>query len=419
MASTLLLSGCQAVTEGYDDYRLNPDVEFNTTINYDELEQCSYDESGFNDDYNDYSFRLMAQIMNSEDRDTNVMISPASIMFAMDLTAAGANGNTLTQITDLFSEGADPMEQQAFAASMMERINSSEDVDFNTANAIWTNQSLVSCLNPEYQDYIGEYYDAEANLQPFNQETVNEINSWIEEHTNGMIDQVLDELEPETVAVLVNAITFEGFWSEAYEDSQVHPMIFTTADGDEISVHMLCDRSDYCNYYETDKAIGFMRYYGGGQYAFLVMLPTDDSISANEFLSEFTAEDYSAFIDSRTDQYVVLTRMPEFESEYEIDLNSILQDLGAVDAFNENRADFTGLAAVNNGNIYIESVIHKTRIELDRNGTRASGATVPLCEVRSAITYGETREVYCDRPFAYAIVDTETMNPIFFGTFNG
>lgn len=422
LASVLLLSGCQTTTKRDDDRHSNhnnADIEFNTTINYDELERCSYDATDFNSDYSDYSFRLMAQVLDSEARDTNVMISPASIMFALDLAAAGANGDTLTQITNLFADGEDPMEQQAFAANMMVGINSSQGVAFNSANAVWTNESLIARLNPDYQDYIEEYFDAEAYSLPFNDDTVDVINSWIEENTNGMIDRVLDNLEPDAAAVLVNAIAFEGAWNNLYDDSQVYPMTFTTAHSEKIEVGMLCDVLG--TYYETDEATGFIRYYEGGRYAFLVMLPEDDSLSANEFLSEFTSDDYNDFISSETNEYFVYTRLPEFESDYEITLNGVLEDLGVTDAFDENSADFTGIGAVyNDADLYIGSVIHKTHIELDRNGTSAAAATVDIMTLRGCGTIGgETREVYCDRPFAYAIVDTETMNPIFFGTYNG
>lgn len=420
IASVLLMSGCQNVTDRNDDHHNNVDVEFNTTIDYEELEHCSYDESDFNSDYNDYSFRLMAQILDSEGRDSNVMISPASIMFAMDLAAAGANGDTLTQITDLFSEGADPLEQQAFAAAMMERINNSEDVIFNTANAVWTNDSRMSSgLNPDYQDYIEEYFDAEARQEDFGVDTVNEINSWIEEHTNGMINHVLDQLEPDTAAILVNSIVFEGSWAEAYEDYQVQPMTFTTSSGNEIDVDMLCDTLNY--YYETDEATGFIRYYEGGQYALLTMLPADESISANEFLADFTAEDYNEFINSRTSEYDVYTRIPEFEYDYNVNLNNVLQNLGVTDAFDEDNADFTGIGfADNDANLCIGTVLHQSHIELDRNGTRAAAVTVIFMDAAGCMPdEAETREVFCDRPFAYAIVDTSTMNPIFFGTYNG
>lgn len=420
IASLILASGCSQVKPEGDSMPTDPDL-FNTSIDYEELERCSYSEADFASDYNNYSFRLVSSVLANEDTNRNVMVSPASIMFAMDMAAAGSNGNTLTQITDMFSEGADPLEQQAFAADMMERINSSEGVSFNSANAVWTNQLRMSSgLNPEYQNYIEENFDAEAVQEEFSMDTVDEINSWIEDHTSGMIDHVLDELEPQSIAVLVNAIAFEGDWEESYEDWQVNEMTFTTSTGDEIDVDMLCAGSEY--YFENDVATGFIKEYAGGEYALLVMLPTDESISANEFLSEFTADDYNSFIASRTSEYTVYTEIPEFDYDYDVNLNSALMSLGVVDAFDEDLADFSGIGVADSGdNIRISQVFHNTHIELDREGTRAAAATVIVMEDAAAapMEMNEARYVYCNRPFAYAIVDTETMNPIFIGTYNG
>lgn len=421
IASMMVLSGCSKVTSDEEDQLpTDPDL-FNTSIDYDELTRCSYSEDDFSTDYNDYSFRLMAQVLSAEDSNRNVMVSPASIMFAMDLAAAGSNGDTLSQITNLFSNGSDPLEQQAFAADMMNRINSSEGVSFNCANAVWTNQLRMSSgLNPEYQEYIEDNFDSEAIAEEFDAGTVDEINSWISDHTSGMIDHVLDQLRPRTIAVLVNAIAFEGDWEESYEDWQVSEMTFTTSAGDEIDVDMLCDGSEY--YYENDVATGFIKAYAGGEYALLVMLPIDESISANEFLADFTVDDYNSFIASRTSEYDVYTRIPEFDYDYDTSLVEVLISLGVTDAFDEDLADFTGIGVADSGNnIFISQVLHNTHIELDREGTRAAAATVVVMEDAAAMPgeINEARYVYCDRPFAYAIVDTSTMNPIFLGTYNG
>ena len=421
IASIMVLSGCSKVTSDEEDkLPTDPDL-FNTSIDYDELSRCSYSEDDFSTDYNDYSFRLMAQVLSAEDSNRNVMVSPASIMFAMDLAAAGSNGDTLSQITNLFSNGSDPLDQQAFAADMMNRINSSEGVSFNCANAVWTNQLRMSSgLNPEYQEYIEDNFDSEAIAEEFDAGTVDEINSWISDHTSGMIDHVLDQLRPQTIAVLVNAIAFEGDWEESYEDWQVSEMTFTTSAGDEIDVDMLCGSSEY--YYENDVATGFIKVYAGGEYALLVMLPIDESISANEFLADFTVDDYNSFIASRTSEYDVYTQIPEFDYDYDTSLSEVLISLGVTDAFDEDLADFTGIGVADSGNnIFISQVLHNTHIELDREGTRASAATVVVMEDTTAMPgeINEARYVYCDRPFAYAIVDTSTMNPIFLGTYNG
>ena len=92
--------------------------------------------------------------------------------------------------------------------------------------------------------------------------------------------------------------------------------------------------------------------------------------------------------------------------------------MGVEDAFIEGTADFTGISSKNM--LYITEVIHQTHIEVDRNGTKAAAATAVLMEDAACAEPIEVPsvQVYCDRSFAYAIVDVETMNPIFIGTVN-
>ena len=431
IASAVLFSACTDTSSGRRNRRdrdddddesevvFTPD-DFNTTLDYSELDQCSYSEENMNTDYHSYSFDLMRQVLAQEERDANVMISPASVMFALDVCAAGANGDTLSQITNLFSEGADPLEQQAFASDLMTRLNESQDVEFSVANAIWSNSDmLASGINPDYADFIDEYYDAEAVAEPFSMSTVEEINNWIDDKTDGMIDRVLEEINPDAAFIIANAIAFEGQWADPYLDHQVNTDTFTTASGDQIDVQMM-NGSEYF-YYESDKATGFFKYYSGGQFALVVMLPTDETISANEFLENFSAEDYEEFISSRTTDYDVYTKLPEFTYDYDTLLNQPLVEMGATAPFSYEDADFTGIGIPDNDeNVFISRVIHKTHIELDRNGTRAAAATVVEMAAGCALDPDPAiRYVYCDRPFAYAIVDTANNNPIFIGTYNG
>ena len=172
-------------------------------------------------------------------------------------------------------------------------------------------------------------------------------------------------------------------------------------------------------YYETEKATGFIKYYKGNQYAFLAILPTDESINANEFAMNFTAEDYEKFINSVSYDYEVISKMPEFESDFNITLNNTIAELGAGSIFSPETADLSGTAG-KPGDIYVSQIIHKTHIEVDRNGTRAAAATVVM-ETCGCVMEEETPEyryVECDRPYAYAIVDVETMAPVFIGTVN-
>jgi len=418
LAGTMLLSfaGCGVVSgKKSKKAKLENDTKAEAAFDYDEVKDTDYDEEQYSGDYNKYAFNIMAETASNSDADANIMISPASIMFAMDMAAAGANGDTLDQINGVFTESGDPIEQQAFASEMMDKINGSKDVEFSCANAIWNNEAILgNMISEDYVDYVEDVFSAEIRTEKFGDDTIKEINEWVEENTEGMIKEVVQELSPTTAMILVNAIAFDAAWEEAYEDYQVNDGEFTTASGKTQDVVFLS--STESTYFETDKATGFMKYYEGGDYAFVAILPTDESISANEFIEDFTSEDYAEFIGSKTYEYDVWTMLPEFEYDYEVEMTSILQDLGIEDAFDDNAADFSGISSA--ANLFVSKVLHKTHIELDRNGTKAAAVTAVYLDAETAMEPAPAVEVYCDRPFAYAIVDVETMNPIFVGTVN-
>ena len=421
MAAAMLLGGCSSFTRSGDDrtsHELKEDPDIKTEIDLRDVKHTDYDRSVMDKEYRRYCIDLFSQTVNDYDGGDNLMISPASVMMALDMVGAGAKGKSLEQITDIFAQGQGPLTQQAYASALMDRINESEEVDFTCANAVWNNGLMLGDkVNTDYVDYIEDTFNAQYTVTDFNKKTPDEINKWVDEHTDHMIKEIINDLQPETVMVLVNAICFEAEWMEEYDEDQVYEEEFTSSDGTVQKGMFLHDESNI--YYESDKATGFVKFYKGGEFAFLAILPTDETISANEFAKNFTAEDYEEFINSISFDYAVISKMPEFETDFDILMNDTIEGLGADTVFNPDAADFSGIAG-KPGDIYISKIIHKTHIEVDRKGTRAAAVT-------AISTYGsaecepptpEYRFVECDRPFVYAIVDVQTMAPVFIGTVN-
>ena len=413
MAASLIFSGCSVNLKKDKPLKENPNVK--TEINLGKVAETQYDRNLMEKEYRRFSLDLLNQTIKDADGEGNVMVSPASVMMALDMVAAGAKGDTLKQLTDLFAKGQGPLDQQAFAAALMDKINGSKDVDFTCANAVWSNEkSLGDGINTRYVDYIKETFLAEYKAEAFGKDTADEINKWADEHTKHMINKIINDLDPDAAMVLVNAVCFDGKWENEYEDYQVNTGKFTKADGSTQDVMFLSDETR--DYFETDKATGFMKAYKGGEYAFLAILPKDGSISANAFAKDFTAEDYEKFIKSASTEWDVYSKMPEFKSDFELTMNDTLKTLGAGDVFDENKADLSGIAG-EPGDLFVSKVIHKTHIEVDRTGTKAAAVSAVSVEVASAEP-PEFKTVNCDRPFVYAIVDVRTMTPIFIGTVN-
>ena len=371
-------------------------------------ENGDYDEEAMREGYLEYSMRLFSE---SAEAGTNSMVSPVSVMMALDMAAAGANGETQSQITELFCAGAEQPQIEHFCRDLLERYESSQDVELHLANSIWIRDTAAERIKEDYlvrTDYI---FDAEAVVAPFDETTVDAVNGWCDEKTDGMIERLLDEIPPNIDMILFNAAVLDAPWAKPYEDYQVTDETFTNAGGVAEAANMLNGTERI--YFETEDAAGFMKYYEGYKYAFLAILP-DERMTADEYVQSLTGEKYMEFWDSRTGGYEVDTKMPEFTYEYELLLNDVLADMGMTQAFDDHAADFSGITDDNN--LYIERVLHKSFIEVGQNGTRAAAVTAVAMDTRGVAEPSERKEVCLDRPFVYAIVEADTGMPLFIGT---
>ncbi|MDE6685845.1 MAG: serpin family protein [Lachnospiraceae bacterium] len=374
------------------------------------VEMAEYDEEQIRDGYIDYSIELLKESVTDG---TNSMISPLSVMMAMDMAAAGAKGSTQDQITQMFCPGASQAQIESYLNDLLERYQANEDVELHIANSIWINDGFAEEINTEYLDRANQVFDATARVLPFDAAAVDEINGWVDENTNGMIDRLLNSLQPDTVLCLLNATAVEAPWAKPYEDAQVWEDEFTDATGQTQSVEMMHGTEE--DYFETEDAVGFLKYYEGGEYGFLAILPKE-GMTVEEYLAGMTGERYREFYDTRTGAYKVHTMMPKFTYEYELTMNDVLYALGVKDAFDGSLADFSGIASPVTGNLYIDLVMHKTFIEVGQYETRAAAVTGVMMTNLAMPIEEEYREVYLNRPFIYAIIDMENGTPIFIGT---
>ena len=377
---------------------------------FNDVVELSYKEATTDTDYMAFVFNLSSECCDGTDE--NVMVSPASLLFAMEMAGAGASGKTLDDMSNVMVPGASNEEALGFASDYYKYLNGTDEMKIS--NGIFMNSNFDGHFYSDYLDYINDKFDAQTDIRKFDDDAVDFINAWVNESTDGMIPSIVSSLDPDLdMAVIVNAIAFNGEWEDKYEGEDIkEDYIFTNADGEDQEVTML--HSMEGTFFETDKATGFIKEYKGGDYAFVAILPKDESVNANEFLADFTAEDYREFINSArsTD---VSAYLPAFEYDYSnSEMAGVLQKMGMEDPFSMD-ADFSNMTDIE---AYISSVIQKTQIEVDADGTKAAAATAVTITAKGAMVEPEFEEVYLNRPFAYMIVDTETDTPVFLGTVN-
>ena len=344
----------------------------------------------------------------------NALISPESVVSALMLLDEGCKGETYDELTMALAGATTFEEYRDGLVAFNNKLTSSEKVKFHIANSVWVrDDSKYITLDDTYVENVKKYYNAGIFPRAFDQSTADEINKWVSDNTDGMIPKIVNEVKKDMAAMLVNALCFEGKWADQYDNSVKDE--FTNADGKKEEADMLygSEKTYICD----DKAVGFMKYYEGFDYRFMAILPNEE-VGVEEYVKNMTGQ---TFIDlyNNASYEEVLTKMPEFTYDYDAELKTPLQNLGIKKAFEPFGADLTGMGSTGFDNLYVDSVLHKTHIELDKNGTKAAAATAVIVNVATSV--GPTdppKEVYLDRPFIYAIVEAETGLPVFIGVVN-
>lgn len=359
-----------------------------------------------------FGFNLFDEIRKTE-QDKNIFISPLSISIALAMTLNGASSETEQAMANTLQlQGLDTESINTGYAGLRQALQVADPkVILTIANSLWARQGV-----PFKQDFLQrntEYFGAEVSALNFmDPSTLTTINQWVNTNTNGKITKILDEINPDTVLFLINAIYFKGKWQTEFDPSHTRDGTFYLGTDGEKQVPMMTRTGDYSyyeNYEEKFQAISLP--YGDGRMSMYIFLPYRES-DLNTFLNGLDPENWEHWISQFNEQEVFLS-MPKFKLEYEKTLNNPLQALGMGIAFAAGAADFSRMADLEalGKNLYIGEVLHKAVVEVNEEGTEAAAVTSVGIRATSA-----PPAFIADRPFFFAIRDNETKTVLFMGT---
>ena len=373
-------------------------------------------------------------------KNENVFISSYSIATALTLLShcseSGGHIEQLKEFLDLnnMSESEILAAQEELAALLgtnkenqedeseassdsSEEVVSVESDDYSvpksileTANAMYVDEKMkMSSSFDDLADILSNTYQASLKRCDLSsEETMNEINDWVNEKTHGLIPSILDEpMDPGIRMTLLNAVYFKAAWVNAFEKELTDKQIFHGKEGDT-SVDMM-HQQDHFEYAENDEyQMIHLPYHGGCEMT--VYLPKDstaaDKWSEKDYLYQLGLEADKQEWDRRE----VSLSMPKFEMEYGNELKDILKELGLEGIFDGCIYDRLTDAEMAVGSIY-----HKTAIKNDENGTEAAAVTMMLMEAMALLPEDDIVEMNMDHPFYFTISNTETGLKLFEG----
>ena len=362
-------------------------------------------DDAFKSAYGNFSVELLKKCFDGK---SNTLISPMSVSTALTMTANGANGQTKDEMEKVLGSGIPLDELNKYLSSFSGSLTSGEDFKLRNANSIWfRDEENRLTVEKDFLQKNADYFGAAIYKRAFDNATCKEINNWVSEHTDGMIDKLLDNGDALSNIALINATAFNAVWETYYFDNFVEDGTFTDTNGNEQSATMLIsEESEYIN---GDNCTGFIKKYKGGKYGFAAILP-DSNVSISDFVGSLNGDKLFKMLQN-TENANVVAKIPKFEYEYSAELSEALKALGMPTAFSDS-ADFSGISG---DKLLISDVLHKTKISVTEEGTRAVAATGV---VMSAAPDGD-KQVILNRPFMYMILDNETMLPLFAGVYTG
>ncbi len=384
-------------------------------INQDENKLIQLDEKSAQlvEADNAFGLEIFQEIREESDKE-NIMISPLSISVALAMAYNGADGDTKTEMENTLKlNGLTPEQINSSYKMLIAALQSlDEDVVFELANAIFYANGFE--VKSPFISTNQDYYDAKVESLDFSSpSSVFHINDWVAEKTHDKIEKIVESLSPDDRMVLLNAIYFNGIWSVKFDENGTKMRNFNKIDGTSHEVPMM-NKEDKLEYSSNSLFEAVKLPYGSGQYNMVVLLPGSDKNSA-DIIDELSADNWNEWMKSfETEEHVVVT-MPRFKFAFELQLNNALKKMGMQKAFVSSQSDFTKIT--DDKKLYISSVIHKSFIDVNENGTEAAAVTSVTFSTTSIGLGDQIQKIYftVDKPFVFAITEKDTDAILFIG----
>ena len=378
-------------------------------------------QKGYVQEGNKMSFKILQQI--SKENKGSFVCSPLSLQMALAMTANGAEGETQQEMLDVLGYGHEGMGAlNAYAHVLLDQLPALDlDVTLKMADALLATDRYT--LKESFRKVLREYYYAPATSMSFDDKSkvLAQVNEWARRNTEGLIDPMLEDVDPNAAAFLMNALYFKAKW----EGGDLNPMFnsdftredaFYKAGGSTVTVPFM-STSCYLRYVDKGNYEVVALPYASGKFFFYILLPkAKDGLDALvEALPEISWNKLISNMEKNTEVHL---RMPKFEVSGDFLLNGALKALGMRRAFDDRDAQFDGMFDGSTPGFYISRVLQKAKMTVAEWGTEAGAVTVVEMAEKSSLP-GKEINFVANHPFVFVIGEQESGTILFEGVYQG
>ena len=372
--------------------------------------------------FDTFDSSLINYVSSSEDYKTeNFVVSPVSIKLALALAVEGSkdetkiemlnalgieNENSLRELSKEMTNISKDVDENVKSQSewLKEWEESVNESKFIVTNSIWKNKDRLGELKEDYIKSMLENYNAKAE-EISSLEMKDTINGYVKENTNNLIPTIVDDSIKDANTVLVNTVYLNDSWTRGlFDEYNTKEKDFKTINSDKVKKDFMTTQDDFLFYEDKETK--------------LLLTETE-----NNFGVLYVLGDNSNILEkmNKMESYEVIVEVPKMDIESEFKnkyLVGFMNSLGVNKAFSEWDADFRTMFDIpNDSNIYIEDIIHKTKLTTDEKGIEAAAATAVLMMDTTSILPIEKpkpKEFIANKPFSFYVFN---MNRYYEGDF--
>lgn len=366
---------------------------------------------------NDFAFELANKVVQ-QDQEQNCLISPLSATFVLAMLENGSAGQTQQQILDALHFDNEESMNDLCNKLIVGGPKIDTSTDIKIANGVFLNTNCI--IEENYVKSMNDVFKAEVKNVNFSDSlsALKEINSWVNNNTNGKITKILGKVKPKSVMAALSAVYFKGIWRTEFDSKKTSKETFTHANGKPERIDMMKAKGNYL--YGSFSNFDVIHLdYGNGGYSMEVLLPKD-GLTVEDIIGSLKGADWQNMMGSMA-PYEVDIQLPKFYNEYSIDMLPVLQVLGMGDMVDIATAKFPRISNINM--VYVDQFQQKCLIDVNEKGAEVISQTVNVSDDGTDISPGgepsviRTAKFHANRPFIYLITENTTGSIYFIGTF--
>jgi serine protease inhibitor len=357
----------------------------------------------------DFAFDFFKNLQETQPTTDNLFVSPLGLHMALGMLLNGADGGTASEVLkSLKMEGVDLVTlNNTYKTLITDMPKADSKVEFQLANSIWAKEGIQ--LESVYSGLLKNSFNAEINTLPFDNNAIKRINQWASDNTNGKIDKVIEEIDPDLVLFLMNAIYFKGDWQSKFDKNDTKDTPFKLENGTNKNVKMMFQKSDF-KLANTETYGALQMPYANGQFNITLILPKN-SQEIGTVMNTLNLQTWNDLQKNKFNEFGVKVGLPRFKFKGKVDLNNTLSKMGFMKMFSD-AAEFGKITK--SAALKVDFVKQDSYLGIDEKGTEAAAVTTIGFETTS-VGPGSTPEFICDRPFGLIISENTSNTVLFMG----